>query len=65
MVLSLLGHRDHLMEELRQRLSSQQDIAPEVQNALFHMTVLFERIVWLARRLVNDFSQVHRAQNAD
>lgn len=61
LVLSLLGHRDQLMEELRQRLSSQQDVPPQVQNALFQMTVLFERTVWLARRLVNALSQVHRA----
>jgi len=60
-VLSLLGHRDNLMKELRERLSSQNEISPAEQNALFRMTVLFERIVWLARRLVNDFTQVHRA----
>ncbi|MCK0209585.1 Na+/Picotransporter [Starkeya koreensis] len=61
LVLSLLGHRDHLMKELRERLSSQDEISAAEQNALFRMTVLFERIVWLARRLVNDFAQVHRS----
>ncbi|MFT0861124.1 Na/Pi symporter [Ancylobacter sp. G4_0304] len=61
MVLSLLGHRDKLMEELRLRLSSQEDVGAEAQNALFRMTVLFERIVWLARRLVNDLSQARRS----
>ena len=65
LVLGLLGHRDQLMEALRLRLSSQDDIAPAAQNALFRMTVLFERIVWQARGLVNDFTQVHRALEAD
>ena len=64
-VLALLGHRDQLMEELRLRLSSQHDVPAEVQNALFHMTVLFERIVWLARRLVNDISQAQRGLAGD
>jgi len=64
-VLALLGHRDQLMEELRLRLSSQNDVPAEVQNALFHMTVLFERIVWLARRLVNDVSQAQRGLAGD
>ncbi|WP_421700619.1 Na+/Picotransporter [Ancylobacter sp.] len=62
-VLALLGHRDRLMEELRQRLSSQSDLAAAEQNALFRMTVLFERIVWLARRLVNGMTQVRRARS--
>ncbi|WGD31519.1 Na+/Picotransporter [Ancylobacter sp. WKF20] len=61
LVLGLLGHRDKLMEDLRLRLSAQQDITPGAQNALFRMTMLFERIVWMARRLVNDFTQAHRA----
>ena len=61
LVLGLLGHRDKLMEELRQRLSSQSEINIEAQQALFHMTVLFERIVWMARRLVTDISQTNRA----
>ncbi|MDQ0509235.1 Na+/Picotransporter [Ancylobacter amanitiformis] len=64
LVIALLGHRDQLMEGLRLRLSSQEDIAPAAQNALFRMTVLFERIVWQARGLVNDFTQVHRAAEA-
>lgn len=64
-VLTLLGHRDKLMEELRLRLSSQDDVDAEAQNALFRMTVLFERIVWLARRLVNDLSQCRRSIKND
>jgi len=64
LVLGLLGHRDQLMEALRLRLSSQDDIAPAAQNALFRMTVLFERIVWQARGLVNDFTQAHRVLEA-
>jgi phosphate:Na+ symporter len=64
-VRSLLGHRDALMEELRLKLSSQQDVAADAQNALFRMTVLFERIVWLARRLVNDIDQAHRGLVGD
>lgn len=60
LVLGLLGHRDRIMETLRLRLSAQQDLAPQLQDALFRMTMLFERIVWLARRLVNNFTQAHR-----
>ncbi|MBS7541848.1 Na+/Picotransporter [Ancylobacter oerskovii] len=61
LVLSLLGHRDQVMEALRQRLSAQQALTPLQQDALFRMTLLFERIVWLARQVVNSFSQAHRA----
>lgn len=61
LVLALLGHRDRLMDDLRLRLSTQQDITPTAQNALFRMSLLFERIVWMSRRLVNDFTQAHRA----
>ncbi|MDR6953038.1 phosphate:Na+ symporter [Ancylobacter sp. 3268] len=61
MVLSLLGHRDQVMEALRQRLSSQNAVTPMQQDALFRMTILFERIVWLARQLVNSLTQAHRA----
>jgi phosphate:Na+ symporter len=53
MVLHLLGDRDQLMEDLRQRL-------PAMQDAVFRMTILFERVVWLARRLVIDMSQAQR-----
>lgn len=63
--LSLLGHRDQLMEELRLRLASSSDAAPSVQDALFRITILFERAVWLSRRLVIDMSQVQRAFAAD
>lgn len=60
LVIGLLGHRDQIMEMLRQRLSSENGISPQAQDALFKMTMLFERVVWLARRLVNNFSQAHR-----
>ncbi|MCS0495912.1 Na+/Picotransporter [Ancylobacter sp. MQZ15Z-1] len=62
LVLTLLGHRDQLMDELRHRLSTQAGVPPQALDGLFRMTVLFERIVWLSRRLVNGFTQVHRAQ---
>jgi phosphate:Na+ symporter len=58
--LDLLGHRDQLMEELRLRLTSGSGAGPEVQDALFRITILFERVVWLARRLVVDMSQAQR-----
>ncbi len=61
LVVALLGHRDKLMDDLRSRLSAQQGIAPGAQNALFRMTLLFERIVWMSRRLVNGFTQANRA----
>ncbi|WP_371346596.1 Na+/Picotransporter [Ancylobacter sp. IITR112] len=64
LVLALLGHRDRLMEDLRQKLSAEGELAAEQQNALFRMTVLFERIVWLSRRLVNGLTQVRRAHSA-
>ncbi len=63
-VLGLLGDRDQLMEELRLRLSSGSGADAEVQNALFRMTILFERAVWLARRLVVGISQAQRAMAA-
>ncbi|QIB35610.1 Na/Pi cotransporter family protein [Ancylobacter pratisalsi] len=65
LVLSLLGHRDQLMDELRHRLSTEAGVAPRALDGLFRMTVLFERIVWLSRRLVNGFSQAHRSLGAD
>src|SRR5262249_36532476 len=50
-VLSLLGSRDELMERMRQRvLQENPDLPAEAQEALFSATMLFERIVWLARR---------------
>ncbi|GAB4071145.1 Na+/Picotransporter [Ancylobacter sonchi] len=61
LVLSLLGHRDQVMEALRHRLSEQHALTPTQQDALFRMTILFERIVWLARQLVNSLTQAHRA----
>ena len=50
MSLSLLGDREQVMEGLRGRLMSLSADAPaKVQEALFRSTVLFERILWLAR----------------
>jgi phosphate:Na+ symporter len=50
-VLSLLGHRDELMERIRQRVMREDPAMPAVaQEALFTATMLFERIVWLARQ---------------
>ena len=60
-VLKLLGERDQLMEELRQRLTTVSEAEPELQDALFRMTILFERAVWLGRRLVVEMSQAQRA----
>jgi len=50
-VLSLLGHRDELMERMRRRvLRENPELPPKAQEAMFAVTMLFERIVWLARR---------------
>jgi phosphate:Na+ symporter len=50
-VLSMLGHRDELMERMRRRvLQENPDLPAEAQESLFATTMLFERIVWLARR---------------
>jgi len=48
MSLALLGDRRQVIEGLRGRLLGASDDA-RVQEALFRSTVLFERIVWLAR----------------
>jgi len=49
-ILALLGQRDQLMESIRGRLLTQDsDTPPQAQQALFQATILFERIVWLAR----------------
>lgn len=48
MSLALLGDRRQVIEGLRDRLMSASSDA-KVQEALFRSTVLFERIVWLAR----------------
>jgi phosphate:Na+ symporter len=49
--LALLGHRDELMERIRRRvLGEDPDMPPKAQEALFAATMLFERVVWLARR---------------
>jgi phosphate:Na+ symporter len=51
MLLSLLGHRDEMMERIRQRvLREDPNMPPKSQEALFAATMLFERVVWLARR---------------
>jgi phosphate:Na+ symporter len=51
LVLSLLGHRDEMMERMRRRvLREDPDMPPKAQEAVFSTTMLFERIVWLARR---------------
>jgi phosphate:Na+ symporter len=51
LVLSLLGHRDEMMERIRQRvLREDPNMPPNPQEALFAATMLFERVVWLARR---------------
>jgi phosphate:Na+ symporter len=51
LLLALLGHRDELMERIRQRvLREDPNMPPKAQDALFAATMLFERVVWLARR---------------
>ena len=51
LMLSLLGHRDEMMERIRQRvLREDPDMPPKSQEALFAATMLFERVVWLARK---------------
>jgi phosphate:Na+ symporter len=51
MLLALLGHRDTLMERIRQRVLREDPEMPTgAQEALFSATMLFERVVWLARR---------------
>jgi phosphate:Na+ symporter len=51
MILSLLGHRDEMMERIRQRvLREDPNMPPKSQEALFTATMLFERVVWLARK---------------
>jgi phosphate:Na+ symporter len=51
LLLSLLGHRDEMMERIRQRVLREDPNMPaKSQEALFAATMLFERAVWLARR---------------
>jgi phosphate:Na+ symporter len=51
LVLSMLGHRDELMERIRRRvLQENPDLPAAAQESLFVATMLFERIIWLARR---------------
>ncbi len=61
-LLGMLGDRNKMMAELRQRLAENGEAAPAAQNALFRMSILFERAVWLARRLVTDLSQARQAE---
>ena len=52
--LALLGEREEVIEGLRTRLMAATADAPaKVQEALFRSTVLFERILWLARDTAN------------
>jgi phosphate:Na+ symporter len=51
LVLAMLGHRDELMERMRARvLQENPELGAEAQQTLFAATMLFERVVWLARR---------------
>lgn len=54
-ILKMLGDRNSMMMELRGRLAG--DAGSASQDALFRMTIMFERAIWLARRLVTDLSQ--------
>ncbi len=57
MTLALLTHRDDLMERIRQRvLREDPDMPAKAQEALFATTMLFERVIWLARRTALLFS---------
>jgi uncharacterized membrane protein YfbV (UPF0208 family) len=47
-----------MMTELRQRLSAD-DAEAGAQDALFRISMLFERAVWLGRRFVTDLAQAH------
>ncbi|MDR3521631.1 MAG: hypothetical protein P4L54_08455 [Acidocella sp.] len=58
-VLRLLGDRNAMMADLRQKLANG-ETASAAHDALFRMTILFERAVWLARRLVTDLSQAQQ-----
>jgi phosphate:Na+ symporter len=50
-VLTLLAHRDELMEKVRRRLLREEpDIPAKPQEGLFTATMLFERVIWFARR---------------
>jgi len=63
MTLALLTYREELMERIRQRvLREDPDMPAKAQEALFAATMLFERIVWLARRTALLFSPEHTAE---
>jgi phosphate:Na+ symporter len=63
MTLALLTHRDELMERIRQRvLREDPDMSAKAQEALFAATMLFERIIWLARRTALLFSPERGAE---
>lgn len=51
LLLNLLSHRDELMERIRQRvMRDDPDLPAAAREALFSATMLFERLIWLARR---------------
>jgi phosphate:Na+ symporter len=51
LMLSMLGHRDEMMERIRKRVLREDPNMPaKSQEALFTATMLFERVVWLARK---------------
>lgn len=60
-VLNFLGDRNAMMSQLRQRVAGDGETGSLAQDALFRMTILFERAVWLARRLVTDMRQAQQA----
>jgi phosphate:Na+ symporter len=63
MTLALLTQRDELMERIRQRvLREDPDMPAKAQEALFAATMLFERIIWLARRTALLFSPERGAE---
>lgn len=50
LALSLFGQRDELMESIRMRLlDGDRKLPTQAQHSLFQATLLFERIIWLAR----------------
>jgi phosphate:Na+ symporter len=70
MVLAMLGHRDELMDRMRRRvLKENPDLPAEAQESLFATTMLFERIVWLARRsamlILPEAAEAAQSQPAD
>ncbi len=63
MSLALFGQRQDLMEQIRTRLMADDKTTPaRVQEALFQTTILFERIVWLARDTLQALTHVGPAR---